>query len=244
MEQGTTSQVLEGAFKALEQSTPFNDDPKALTTPLTPIEQAVQAVHGNPASRAALEQRLAPYLAPSFPQATRAFVCRQLAIIGSVASVPALAALLADEHLAHMGRYALERIPAPEADKALRDAVGKASRKSKVGIIHSIGVRRDGRSVSLLAKMLNDEPEVAAAAAKALGEIGTPEAAKALEALRGKGAEELRVAVADASLVCAERLIASGERAHALKLLEGLTAAPQPHVSLAASRALSAAVSR
>ena len=243
MEQGTQSQALDGAFKALEQYTPINDDPKAVP-PLTPIEQAVQAAHGNPATRAALEQRLAPYLAATFSHATRAFVCRQLAIIGSAASVPALSALLADEPLSHMARYALERIPGPEADKALRDAVGKANRKSKVGIIYSIGVRRDARSVPLLAKMLNEEPEVAAAAAKALGEIGTPEAAKALEALRGKGAEPLRVAIADASLICAERLMASGERGDAVRLLEGLTAAPQPHVSLAARRALSAAMGR
>jgi hypothetical protein len=105
-----------------------------------------------------------------------------------------------------------------------------------------VGVRRDARSASLLAKILTDEPESAAAAAKALGEIGTPEAAKALEASRGKGSAELRLAVADGSLICAERLIAAGEQGQALKLLETLTNASQPaHVRHAANRALSAA---
>ena len=51
----------------------------------------------------------------------------------------------------------------------------------------------------------------------------------------------MRLAVADASLICAERLVAAGQRGQAIKLLEALTDASQPpHVRLAAKRALSA----
>jgi hypothetical protein len=153
-----------------------------------------------------------------------------------------VAPLLLDDELSVFARNVLERIPGPEADKALRDAILKARGRTKIGIINSVGVRRDTRSAQLLAKILTDEPESAVAAAKALGEIGTPEAAKALEASRAKGSAEVRMAVADGSLICAERLIASGERAQAVKLLEGLTDQSQPaHVRLAANRAISAA---
>ncbi len=237
MPQGFQGPALDGAFKALEQYK-RGDDPEVIR----PIEQAVKEVHGNPAARAALEQRLAAHLAAQFSDATRVFVCRELAVIGSAASVPALAALLPDENLSHMARFALERIPGPEADKALRDALVRSSGKTKVGIIHSVGVRRDPRSVALLTKTLSDEPASAAAAAKALGEIGTPEAAKALDTFRGRASGELRLAAADALLTSAERLIAAGERAQAVKILESLADSSQaPHVRVAASRALSAA---
>jgi HEAT repeat protein len=214
------------------------DDP----TVLVPIDRAVMAVHGNSAARAALEQRLAGYLGASYSSVARAFVCRELAIIGSAASVPGLAPLLLDDELSVFARQALERIPGPEADKALRDAIAKSKGRTRIGIINSVAVRRDPRSVSVLVQAASEEPEATAAAAKALGEIGTTESAKALEMFRGKGTTTQRLAVADAFLICAERFIASGERAQALKMIEPLTDSSQPaHVRLAASRALSAA---
>jgi hypothetical protein len=74
-----------------------------------------------------------------------------------------------------------------------------------------------------------------------LGEIGTPEAAKALAAARGKGPAPVQQALVDGTLTCAERLVAAGQRGQAITLLEGLTQASQPeHVRMAAKRALSA----
>jgi HEAT repeat protein len=234
----TPAPTLDGAFEALKACKP-GDDPAVLG----PIDQAVHNVHGNAAARAELEKRLAGHLGTSYSSVTRSFVCRQLAIIGSAASVPALAPLLLDDQLSVFARNALERIPGPEADKALRDAIAQARGRTKVGIINSVGVRRDARSVPILAKAVNEEPQVAMAAAKALGEIGTTESAKALEAFHAKGANDLRLAVADAMLVCAERLVASGERSQGVKLLEALTDASQaPHVRHAANRARSAAL--
>ena len=229
--------TLEQSFQALKAYKPA-DDPAVLI----PIDQAVMAVHGNATARAALEQRLAGYLGASYSSVTRSFVCRELAIIGTAAAVPALAPLLLDDELSVFARQALERIPGPEADKALRDAIARSKGRTKVGIINSVAVRRDSRSVSLLLKAASEEPEATAAAAKALGEIGTTESARALETFRGNGTPTQRLAVADAFLICAERLMASGERAQAVKLLDTLTGQSQPaHVRLAANRALSAA---
>ena len=229
--------TLEQSFELLKGYKPA-DDP----TVLIPIDQAVMNVHGNAAARAALEQRLAGYLDASYASVARSFVCRELAIIGSPASVPGLGPLLLDDELSVFARQALERIPGPEADEALRDAILKSRGKTRIGIINSVAVRRDPRSVALLLKAASEEPEAIAAVAKALGEIGTTESAKALETFRGKGTPAQRLAVADAFLICAERLIASGERAQAVKIIEPLTDSSQPaHVRLAANRALSAA---
>lgn len=229
--------TLEQSFASLRGFKPA-DDPAVLI----PIDRAVMTVHDDRAARTALEQRLAGCLGASYASVARSFVCRQLAIIGSAASVPALAPLLRDAELSVFARHALERIPGPEADKALRDAVSTSKGRTRIGIINSVAVRRDPRSVALLVKAASDEPEATAAVAKTLGEIGTAESAKALETFRGKGSPVERLAVANAFLICAERLVAAGERALAVKIIEPLTDPSQPaHVRFAAHRALSAA---
>ena len=59
--------------------------------------------------------------------------CRQLARIATKEAVPTLAALLGDEKLSHMARYALEPIRDPSVDDALRDALGKVQGQPAAG---------------------------------------------------------------------------------------------------------------
>jgi HEAT repeat protein len=211
------------------------------STVLIPIEQAVMEVQGNETGRAALEKRLVAYLGSTYPSVTRSFVCRQLVLIGSAASVPAVAPLVLDEELSVHARNVLEHVPGPESEKALRDALGQAKGRTRIGVINSVGARRDAASASALIKILGEDPQSAAAAAKALGEIGTPEATKALAAARGKGPALVQQAVVDGTLIGADRLVAAGQRNQAITLLEGLTDASQPvHARAAAKRTLSA----
>jgi HEAT repeat protein len=228
---------LDRAFEALK-TYKSGDDPGPVQGP---IDEAVTAVQGNMANRGALERRLAATLTPAYSDVARSFVCRQLALIGTPASVPALAPLVLEEELSVHARNALERIPGTESEKALRDALGRAKGRTRIGVINSIAARRDAASTPVLVRILNEDPESAAAAAKALGEIGTSEAAKALAGARGKGPATVQQAVVDGTLLCAERLVAAGQRREGTTLLEGLTDASQPeHVRVAARRALSA----
>jgi HEAT repeat protein len=231
---------LDQAFETLK-TYKSGDDPAPVQDP---IDKAVMAVQGNMANRAALERRLAAALTPSYSYVARSFVCRQLALIGTPASVPALAPLVLEEELSVHARNALERIPGTESEKAIRDALVQAKGRTRIGVINSVAARREAASTPILIKILKEDPESAAAAAKALGEIGTPEAAKALAAARGKGPALVQQAVVDGTLLCAERLVATGQRGQAITLLEGLTSlggASQPeHVRIAAKRALSA----
>ena len=73
--------------------------------------------------------------------------CRALAQIGTKDAVPALAALLGSEELSHMARYALEPIPDPSVDEALRAALGQLKGRLLAGVLQSIGVRRDAAAV-------------------------------------------------------------------------------------------------
>ena len=159
--------------------------------------------------RAGLERRLAAVIAR--PDATvdcRQFACRQLSLIGTKAAVPALAALLADAESGQMARYAIERIPGQEADQALIAALDTTQDVPLVGVINSLGVRRCVAALKPLSDRLHGPAaSVAAAAAAALGRIGTPAAADALLAALAQPVAP--AAVLDALLDAAEQLAAS-----------------------------------
>jgi len=184
------------------------------------------------------EAKLIAVLKSDAPQKEKADACRELARKGTRDAVAPLAALLGDEKLAHMARYGLEPIPDPAVDDALRDALDKLHGRPLVGVIGSIGVRRDAKAVERLIKLLKDkDDEVARAAARALGRFGTPAAAKALEdALADTPAANQR-AFYEGLFRCAECFLAHGQRAEALAIydrVKGSQAPPQ--VSDAASR--------
>jgi len=163
-------------------------------------------------------------------QKEKADACRQLAVIGTKDAVPALVALLGDEKLSHMARYALETIPDPSVDKALRDCLDKLKGRPLVGVIGSLGVRRDAKAVKPLAGLLrNADAEAAQGAARALGTIGNAAAAKALRRALGGVAAANQLACCEGLLRCAEALSAKGQRKEALGIydqLRGLQTAP------------------
>ena len=150
--------------------------------------------------------------------------CRDLAVVGNKEAVPVLAGLLADEKLAHMARYALEPMPDPAVDEAFREALGRLKGKLLVGVINSIAVRRDPKAVDALARLLPDaDPQVASAAAIALGRIGTTDAAKALEQAPGSAP-----ALYEGRLYCADALAAQGRRDEAVAIYDSLRGSQAP----------------
>ncbi len=117
--------------------------------------------------------------------------------------------------------------------------MGKLEGDLLVGVINSIGVRRDAGALSGLTELLRDSDDVrvASAAAAALGRIGTPEAAGVLEAALKSDEKELRGAVGDACLQCAESLAAGGKRDAAFALYDSVRGANLPrHQQMAGLR--------
>ena len=143
----------------------------------------------------------------------RARACQQLAILGTAEAVPALAALLADEKLGQYVRDALESIPDPAAGAALRDALGRFQGKALVGVVTSLGARRDSQAVAALSRLATSPGLPAASAAlMALGRIGTPEAARVLQQALTSTAPELRNAAGEGSLLIAGVQFDQGQR--------------------------------
>ncbi len=190
---------------------------------LTSIENFVRDAHGSPQLLGQTEKRFDEFLKSNATLAAKQFVWRQLRLIGTVKSVPTLAGMLTAAETSDMARYALEPIPGAAVDDALRDALTKVGGKERIGIINTMGVRADSRSVSAVGGLLGD-PNVrtAAAAAAALGRIADANAAAALAGALAKSGGELRPAVADAYLKCADRSAAKGEKDKALAIYKQL----------------------
>lgn len=210
---------------------------------LIAVTDLVRDSYNNAERRKELRKRFIALLRSDATTDCKRFVCKQLSIIGAAKVAPALAKLLTEEKLSHMARFALERIPGAPAGAALRDSMSKLKGKLLIGVINSLGVRRDRPAVRALSEFLTGPDEtVAGAAAAALGKIGVPQAAEALARASAKASPKLRAIIIDARLRCAERLLAEGKKGRAARIFREISAqAKADHVRAAARRALKAA---
>jgi HEAT repeat protein len=226
---------LDAALQALES---YKDGSSRAA--LLPIDQAVITSLRDQGLRQQLETRLTALLTKPISVVAREYICRQLGRMGSAGSVPALAELLAEKELADTARSALESIPGAEATDALRQKLSELSGLQKVGVIQSLGARRDESSVPALERLLQgSDTQIATAAAAALGRIGSAEAARALASQTNLADAAFALEVADARLACAEALSSQGKRSEALAIYKSLVGASQPaQVQLAAKRGL------
>lgn len=187
----------------------------SLTTPTTSLAEE--------------EQPLIDLLKSDAPKADKAITCKKLAIWGSAKSVPALAALLPDPELSSWARIALEVIPDPSVDEAFREAMGKLEGRVLIGVVNSIGVRKDAEAVDgLIERMQGADLDLAAAAAAALGRIGNAQATAALRKALGDVPDAVRSDVAEGCILCAEKLLAEGKAKDAAKLYDEVRAAKLP----------------
>lgn len=166
--------------------------------------------------------------------------CQRLRVVGTAKSVAALAVLLREEPTAHAARYALEGMPFPEAGAALREALETTSGLIQLGLVDSVGWRRDAATVPVLVRLLSGgDAAVAGASAAALGKIGGQEAMAALKTAEASANPAVRAAAWEGLLQCAEQRLASGDAKQAAALARDLNAAKNPvPIRMAAWRCL------
>lgn len=137
----------------------------------------------------------------------KARVCDRLAVVGGAKSVPVLASYLADPQMSVRARTALENIPDAGAGDALIKALGKLKGSLLLGVITSLGARKETDAVPQLCSMVeSSDSAVGMACISALGQIANGEAVAKLRALMEKADENYRVAAAHASLAAAASL--------------------------------------
>ncbi|MGA2069913.1 MAG: HEAT repeat domain-containing protein [Sedimentisphaerales bacterium] len=206
---------------------------------LIKVSDMIREASGKPEMKA-MEKQLDDFLKSDAGYVAKDFVCRELSVAGTEASVPALASMLTDEKVSDIARYALERIPGPAVDDALRSELPKAKGKAKIGIINTLGVRGDKKAVDALAKLAGDSNEmVAVAAVAALGRIDDRTATLAIAMVKDKATGATKTAALDAYLRCADRLAAKGQKDAAGAIYKELYASGEPMiVRVAAARGM------
>lgn len=218
------AQDLDAAFKAVANYK-FGESRE----PLTVVADAVRDSQADPAQRQALVGRLLALLkSDDVTNEGKDFACRQLSIAGGEEAVPALAALLAKEDMSNMARYALERIPGDAAENALLNALGKTSGLVRIGIVNSLGERRQSAAVGALAGLAkNKDAATAESAWAALAKIANADAVKALAAAKKSPSDSAHPKWAEAWLTAADN-VAKSDKPAAAKMFAQLLKAGEP----------------
>ena len=190
----------------------------------TSVAHAQEKPAGPAAAPQWTEDEAIAKLVPESTWEEKDIATRRLRQIGTPKSVPALAAMLSDDKVSHLARYALETMDNKQAADALIEAAKSAKGASKAGAIISLGARKEAGAVPVVAEALLDESvEVVVAAAGALGRIGTSKAADALlDAAKVTGNEALRPALGEGLIAAMESLLDAGKNADAMKIAETL----------------------
>jgi len=221
-----TAEQIEAAVAALRTY-----DHGQSEKPARAVDRLLSETFGSAELRTVLERALVKLLRSDATLAARQFACRKLAVVGSDASLPALAKLLSgpDEKLAEIACYALLHNPSPAVNRLLRHALSQTKGKALVAAITLLGDRRDSESVVALRAIAQSSDRGASnAAIAALGRIATREAADVLARLRASDDPARRAVAQHASLRCARELAAGGASADARAILRQLASPGVP----------------
>ncbi|HPO16982.1 MAG TPA: HEAT repeat domain-containing protein [Candidatus Hydrogenedentes bacterium] len=185
-----------------------------------------------------IEKKLLAALQTGATLPAKEYLCEKLSEVGGAASVPALAVLLMNPETSDMARFVLQRIPHPSAGEVLRTALQHTTGKVRIGIISSIGMRKDTAAVPSLAQLTADaDPLTAATAVAALGRIANTNAMEALAQTKNTATGALRDLALDEYLKCAQAEAAAGYKKKALAAYDELSAADMPEpIRMAALR--------
>ena len=200
--------------------------------PLTALNDFIRFATNSPEALQRLEQRFLKILHGDATLAGKQYLCKRPSLIGTDQSIPVLSTMLVDSATADMARFALERIPGSAVDNVLRKALSKARGNARIGIINTLGRRRDPQAVTGLRKLLDDpEATVVSAAVAALGKIANDDATRALRQALNNTSGNLRLEVLEAYLKCADQLLARGQNAKARAIYKHLLD-PRERVSI------------
>lgn len=175
------------------------------------------------ATRADAPALIATLQNPDASVAQKALACQHLAIVGSPDAIPALVGLLDHPQLAAQARNVLQNLPGPEASAALRAALPRLQGPFLVGVVNSLGIRRDADAVSaLLSLEKNPLQGFWPQTLLALGRIASPQALEALRHTAASGPFDQLPACAEACILAGEALVHDGKTTQAAEFFDAV----------------------
>jgi HEAT repeat protein len=196
---------------------------------LPDMQQLMMEVYNRSEAISEVEPLMIDFLQSDATAAGKQYVCRELGVIGTAGSVPVLTKLLTAPGMAGTALLALEKIPGPEADRALLEVLEEGEEGLQTAVINSLAARQVDAAIIPLTKLMHKDSEgLAHTAISALGSLGGEAAAKSLENFSLKAPASLKWAVLDARLKCADRFMESGDDKNAAIIYEQVYRADPP----------------
>ena len=176
---------------------------------------------------------------------TRAYLCQELQWAGRDEACAALGAVLLDEQISDDAATALAAIGGERAAEQLRTAAGKAKGKSRLNLIDALAALPEAKSAETFRAALDDsDREVRIAAALGLAQLGQADSAESLLKMADAAQGWERTQLTKATLVLAEQLAATGNKAAATRIYQRLektrTGETEQHIRDAAKLGLAA----
>lgn len=160
---------------------------------------------------------------------------RHLSLIATADDVDAVAAHIDDPKLREEAAFCLERIPGKTAEEALLAALPMAGDDFKPRILAALGHRRADEAVGACVKLMGSEdPEIAIAAMKAWGRIGTSTGTELRFPDRDSLSEWQAIEFDDSMLRYADAQVAKGNPGEAASIYLEALAREEGHLQCAA----------
>jgi HEAT repeat protein len=157
-------------------------------TALQAVDREIAAAGQTPAKLEAVARQLVAVLrSPNATYAAKQAAAQRLALFPATDlfqgdNRAVFAAMLLKDQQVNLAKLALDQVPGAEVDALYAEALSSAQGLSRLALIQSAGNRRIVAATPALVNTLQDtDAALAAAAAKALGQIGTADALHALQ---------------------------------------------------------------
>ena len=170
---------------------------------------------------------------PATSEVDRANAFEKIGDIAGAAAVEPLTGFLGDKKWSHYARFALQKMEGDNVTEALFRSLDTLEGDLQLGVIDTIGRRGDAIAVARLSNLLaHADAKMVAAAAAALGAIGTTEAAQILTAaLDAEKQPGRRESLASSILLVGQRLARAGNTEAAIDVFDRLRTSlvPRPY---------------
>ena len=162
--------------------------------------------------------------------ADRANAFQKIGDIAGADVVEPLTSFLSDSKWSHYARVAFQKMEGRNVTLALLRSLDVVQGELQLGVIDTLGRRRDPIAIAPLAGLMtHSDLQVVAAAAVALGEIGTPAAAAVLgTVLSSEKDPERRQSLSAALLLIGQRLAKTGNAQAAIAIFDRLRSEDVP----------------
>lgn len=210
-------------------------------SPITQINEYLRVMTSDKRPLTNCEREMIKFLLSDATIDAKKYICSKLGELGSKSAIPVLTDLLQVPELFDSACFALGKIPGEQSAQVLRNALQTTEGKNRIGIITSLGLRKDIKSIPAITVFLNNnDPDTVISAGSALCMMEDESALSALWTARSQAIESARLKLTQQALACANKILEKKKSPDALSVIRNISADSSypPSLRIASLRSL------